>query len=66
MENSRKNYICITSSYKVKKYANQSISQIIEKKEDYSDKFISISISISISNIELYEGEDEFEKVSMA
>jgi len=64
MENSRKNYICITSSYKVKKYANQSISQIIEKKEDYSDKFI--SISISISNIELYEGEDEFEKVSMA
>jgi len=64
MENSRKNYICITSSYKVKKYANQSVSQIIEKKEDYSDKFI--SISISISNIELYEGEDEFEKVSMA
>lgn len=36
MANSRRNYICVTASGEVKKYASQSIGQIIDEKEDYS------------------------------
>lgn len=55
MANSRRNYICVTNSGEVKKYASQSIGQIIEEKESGYDQFISIT-SIGLSN-----GEDEFE-----
>jgi hypothetical protein len=57
MAHSRRNYICITSACKVKKYVSQSIGQIIEEKEECSDQFISI-ISIGLS-----DGEAEFEKL---
>lgn len=43
MANSRRNYICITASGKVEKYASQSIGQIIETKENWADQFISIT-----------------------
>lgn len=43
MANSRRNYICVTASGKVKKYASQSIGQIIDEKEEYSDQFISVT-----------------------
>lgn len=35
MADSRRNYICITTCGEVKKYASQSIGQIIEEKESY-------------------------------
>lgn len=43
MANSRRNYICVTESGKVYKYASQSIGQIIDEKEDWQDPFLSIS-----------------------
>ena len=43
MADSRRNYICITACGEVKKYASQSIGQIIEEKERYGDLFISIT-----------------------
>lgn len=43
MAQSRRNYICITASGDVKKYASQSIAQIIHQKEDRYDQFISIT-----------------------
>jgi hypothetical protein len=49
MASSRRNYICITSSGKVEKYASQSIGQIIDEKEDCADQFVSI-ISTGLHN----------------
>lgn len=42
MARSRRNYLCITDSGEVKKYASQSLAQILEEKEDYYDPFQSI------------------------
>lgn len=58
MASSRRNYICITSSGGVRKYASQSIGQIIDEKEDYSDQFISIS-SIGLHS----SGDADFEEL---
>ena len=60
MANSRRNYICITETGKVKKYASQSIGQIIDEKEDHQDPFISIT-SIGVNDgIALFDWEKEF------
>lgn len=56
MARSRRNYICITESGAVEKYASQSIDQIIEEKQRYEDPFISI-ISTGFSSFL----ENEFE-----
>lgn len=58
MANSRRNYICITNSGEVKKYASQSIGQIIDEKENYCDPFISIT-SIGLHS----EFDKDFEKL---
>ena len=58
MANSRRNYICVTASEEVKKYASQSIGQIIDEKEDYYDQFISIT-SIGLNS----EFDKDFEQL---
>ena len=59
MAESQRNYICITSSGKVKKYASQSIGQIIDEKEDGYDPFISIT-SIGLTT----DLDSDFEKLT--
>lgn len=59
MAASRRDYVCITDMGRVKKYASQSIGQIIDEKEDPGDQFISI-ISIGLSDI-CQDGTSEFE-----
>lgn len=61
MAHSMRNYICVRSSGKVEKYASQSIGQIIEEKENYSDQFISIS-SIGIHD-RLDTMDEDFEEL---
>lgn len=58
MANSRRNYICVTASGEVEKYASQSIGQIIDEKEDYYDQFISIT-SIGLNS----EFDEDFEQL---
>ena len=56
MANSRRNYICVTNSGEVKKYASQSIGQIIDEKDNSYDQFISISsIGLHSKNDEDFE-----------
>lgn len=42
MARSRYNFICITDTGKVYKYASQSLRAIVECKEDWNDPFVSI------------------------
>lgn len=42
MAKSRRNFICITESGKVEKYASQSIRQILDEKESYTDEYVTI------------------------
>ena len=57
MASSRRNYICVTESSEIKKYAAQSIHQIMEL-ELPTDPFISItSIGLHCS------GDEEFEEL---
>ena len=58
MASSRRNYICITESGDVEKYASQSILQIIEEKEKTTDPFISIT-SIGLH----YSSDTDFEEL---
>lgn len=62
MANSQRNYVCITASGEVKKYASQSIGQIIEEKEDFSDPFISIT-SIGLTDIIKSKMDEGFEEL---
>ena len=57
MASSRRNYICVTESSEIKKYAAQYIHQIMEL-ESPTDPFISItSIGLHCS------GDEEFEEL---
>ena len=60
MADSMRNYVCITSSGKVEKYASQSISQIIYEKEKYVDPFISI---VSTGLHDGISGDEGFEEL---
>ena len=57
MASSRRNYICVTASSEIKKYAAQSIHQIMEL-EPPTDHFISIT-SIGLH----YSSDEEFEEL---
>lgn len=58
MASSRRDYICVRESGQVEKYASQSINQIIDEKEKYTDPFISIT---SIGLHDQYRGFEELE-----